>query len=314
MTAGSKPSGCTTSAVQSRRLAAGDAAAGPSYMQALRRDHAGLSRVLREIDTQAARLTREPDLSGPLLTEAMRYLLRYHHAYHHPREDRLFARIRARDAALDATLANLSDEHETGEAEAERLARDLEAATAKQLRGRIGQRLAERVNEYVRHTRAHMRHEEAVFYARAEAALSAQDWREVIDSDHGPQDPLTDLARMGRSYPRLAARLGLTVTHLGLLERVEPVSTELKLQMLALTDLYGGLVHDALDLGRSHVKRMMAVRGPGALVSAVGEMTRANLDFAGRCLLSPPRWAINTGAALIVASLKPYLEPRLPPD
>lgn len=288
----------------------GELAPGSTYMRALRRDHAGLSRMLREIDLQAGRLSHEPEEARALLVEAMRYLLGYHHAFHHPREDRLFARIRARDTALDATLADLSDEHEVGEAEAERLACDLETATSKQLRGRLGKRLTERVNEYVRHTRAHMRHEEAVFYARAEAALNPEDWREVIDSDHGPQDPMAGLAEMGRSYPRLAVRLGLPLTHLGLLERVEPVSEELKLQMLALTDLYGGLLHDALDLGRSHVDRLLAVRDPGGLLSALGGMARDNLDFAGRCLLSPPRWAVNTGAALVAASLRPYLEPR----
>ncbi len=287
---------------------------GSVYMRALRRDHAGLSRVLREIDTQAARLTKAHDDAGPLLAEAMRYLLRYHHAFHHPREDRLFARIRERDPELDATLADLSDEHEVGEAEAERLARDLEAATVKQLRGRSGRRLAERVNEYVRHTRAHMRHEEAGFYARAEAALDAEDWRYIIGSDHGPQDPLADLAEMGNSYPRLASSLGLPVIHLGLLDPVEPLSEEMEEQLLALTDLYGGLLHDALDLGRSNLDRLLAVRSPRSLAGAVKEITRANLDFAGRCLLSPPRWAINTGAALIAASLKPYLEPRPPEE
>ncbi len=281
---------------------------GAAYMRALRRDHAGLSRVLRQIDTQAAHLTETPEEAGPLLTEAMHYLLRYHHAHHHPREDRLFARIRARDSALDATLADLSDEHEVGEAEAQLLADELEGASTRQLRGRRGRRLAARVNKYVRHTRAHMRHEEAVFYARAEAVLKPEDWREIIDSDHGPQDPLADLAEMGQHYPALAASLGLPVTHLGLRERVEPLSTELKLQMMALSDLYGGLLHDALDLGRGNVERLMAVRSPGALAGAVSDITRANLGFAGRCMFGPPRWAVNTGAALIAASLRPYLD------
>ncbi|MGY6553954.1 MAG: hemerythrin domain-containing protein [Wenzhouxiangella sp.] len=289
---------------------AGSAAPGMAYMQDLRRDHAGLSRVLREIDTQAARLTEAPADAGPLLAEAMRYLLRYHHAFHHPREDRLFARIRARDSGLETTLADLSDEHEVGEAQAEVLARDLEAATLKQLRGRVGRRLAGRVNEYVCHTRAHMRHEEAVFYARAEAALHVQDWLEIIASDHGPKDPLADLAEMGKRYPRLAASLGLPVTHLVLRERVEPLSEELEQQWLALTDLYGALLHDAVDLGRGNLNRLLAVRSPRSLAGAVGEITRANLDFAGRCVFGPPRWAVNSGAALIAASLKPYLAPR----
>lgn len=285
-----------------------------AYMQALRRDHAGLSRVLREIDAQGERLGTEPDEVRPLLSEAMRYLLRYQHAFHHPREDRLFARIRARDAALDATLAELSEEHEIGELEAERLAHDLDSASTRQLRGRVGRRLAARVNDYVRHTRAHMRHEEAVFYARAESALDASDWREIIAGDHGPQDPMTGLSEMGRSYPRLAASLGLPVTHLGLLDRVEPLSAELRLQLLGLTDVYGGLLHDGLELGRSNLDQLLAVRDPAGLLGTLGGLARDNLSFAGRCLLAPPRWAVNTGAALLVASLRPYLEPRPPQD
>lgn len=285
---------------------------GQAYMLGLRRDHAGLSRMLREMDTQAGRLTREPEAARPVLVEAMGYLLRYQHAFHHPREDRLFARIRSRDSALEETLAGLTDEHETGEAQAERLAQDLQQATIRQLRGRIGNRLAEQVNDYVRHTRAHMRHEEAVFYARAEDVLDEADWQAIISSDHGPEDPMTDLARMARQYPALAANLGVPVSELGLVERVEPVSAELRLQMLALTDLYGGLMHDALDLGRSHLDRLLAVRGPVDLGGALGGIAADNLRFAGRCLVSPPRWAINTGAALLVASLRPYLETRPP--
>jgi len=292
--------------------ARGDQDPGHGYMLALRRDHAGLSRMLREIDIQAGRLSHEPEPARSLLVEAMRYLLRYHHAFHHPREDRLFARIRARDAALDQTLIGLSEEHESGEAAAERLAADLEAASIRQLRGRPGARLAERVNEYVGHTRTHMRHEEAVFYARAEAVLSAEDWREVIESDHGPQDPITNLAQMGQLYPALAAQLGVPVSHLGLVEQVQPLSDELRLQMLALTDLYGGLLHDAFNLGRSNLNRMLAVRSARDLSEALSGLTADNLSFAGRCLFSPPRWAVNTGAALLVASLRPYLKPDQP--
>lgn len=285
---------------------------GHAYMLALRRDHAGLSRVLREIDAQAGRLTHEPERARPVLVEAMSYLLRYHHAFHHPREDRLFARIRERDAALDETLEGLSDEHVSGEREAGRLARDLAAASIRSLRGRNGRRLAGRVNDYVRHTRAHMRNEEAVFYARAEDALSPEDWAEVIAADHGPQDPIADLVEMGGRYPNLAASLGVPVSHLGLDERVQPVSDELRLQLLALTDLYGGLVYDAVDLTRTNLDRLLAVRGGASLVRALGDMASDNLRFAGRCLTQPPRWAVNTGAALIAASLRPYLRRRPP--
>jgi len=280
---------------------------GADFMQALRRDHAGLSRVLREIDTQAARLADEPARSRPVLIDALRYLLRYHHAFHHPREDRLFGRIRSRDAALDETLKSLSDEHEMGERQAGELAGALERTTLRGLRGRPGLRLAEQIVAYVRHTRIHMRNEEAVFYVRAERVLDQQDWTDVIAADDGSQDPITDLACMSEDYPHLAEKLGLAVHHLGLVERTGPLSEELRLQLLALTDVYGGLAYDALALGRDHLDRLLAVRGPSSLVRAAGEISSANLRFAGQCLVRPPRWAINSTAAFVVAGLRPYL-------
>ena len=41
----------------------------------LRADHAGLSRVLREIDSQQELLRTDPDSAQPMLAEAVRYLL-----------------------------------------------------------------------------------------------------------------------------------------------------------------------------------------------------------------------------------------------
>ncbi|HMA98778.1 MAG TPA: hemerythrin domain-containing protein, partial [Wenzhouxiangella sp.] len=121
---------------------------GPDFMKALRRDHAGLSRVLREVDVQAARLTEDPASVRPVLVDALRYLLRYHHAFHHPREDRLFARIRARDTSLDDSLGELSHDHEAGEHQLSDLADSLDKMSPGRLRGKAGQRLSERVQGY----------------------------------------------------------------------------------------------------------------------------------------------------------------------
>ncbi|TVS12506.1 MAG: hypothetical protein EA419_04790 [Wenzhouxiangella sp.] len=277
-------------------------------MQSLRLDHAGLSRVLREIDTQVGLLARQPDQARSVLVEALDYLLHYHHTFHHPREDRLFARIRARDTELDETLRDLTHEHEAGERQTGELAAELAALSTRQLRGQRGQRLADQVNAYVRHTRLHMRNEEAVFYRRAERVLEPEDWSAIIAADDGSLDPMTDLALMAARYPRLAENLGLPVKHLGLVERTQPISDELRLQMLALTDLYGGLLHEALELARGNVDQLLAVRSPSGLVRAVGDISSNNLRFAGQCLTRPPRWAVNGGAAIVVACLRPYLK------
>ncbi|MEE4295166.1 MAG: hemerythrin domain-containing protein [Wenzhouxiangella sp.] len=285
-------------------------APGSEFMRTLRRDHAGLSRVLRELEVQAARLVQVPEQAAPVLADALSYLLRYHHAFHHPREDRLFARIRAQDKGLDTPLAELSHDHEVGEEQLSDLVDLLNALNDRQLRGKSGQELADRIQEYVRHTRVHMRDEEAVFYARAEGVLDGRDWREVIAADDGRKDPMTDLVEMSSRYPRLAEQLGLPVQQLGLIERASPVSEALREQMLSLIDLYGGLAYDMLDLGRGHIDRLLSVRGPVSLAKAMGEMSSANLKFVGRCLTRPPRWAINSAASVLVASLRPYLRER----
>ncbi len=286
------------------------AAAGSAFMRSLRRDHAGLSRVLRELEVQASKLTFAPDQAAPVLVDALRYLLRYHHSFHHPREDRLFARIRAQDEELDEVLGELSDDHEVGEEQLAELAHSLDTLSDVELRGKSGRELSAQLQEYVHHTRAHMRDEEAIFYARAEDILDRRDWREVIAADDGRQDPMTDLVEMSSLFPRLAEQLGLPVQQLGLIERNSPVGVALHRQMLALVDLYGGLAYDALDLGRGHIRKMLSVRGPVSLARAIGEISSANLQFVGRCITRPPRWAINSAAALLVAGLSPYLNKR----
>ncbi len=279
---------------------------GHAFMRALRQDHVGLSRVMREIDTQAHRLTEDPEGARAILVDAFRYLLRYHHAYHHPREDRLFAHIRARDDELEQTLQKLSHEHESGEQETERLADDLTHASSEDLAGEYGAALVNRINDYLRHTRTHMRHEETVFYSRAERVLTDEDWL-AITADDGPDDPITDIRTMRASYPALARSLDDPTSHLGLNRPERSSSNELRLQVLALTDLYGGLMYEAIDLTRTNFRRLKSARGPVSLVRAAGTIYADNLRFAGQCVTRPSRWAVNTGAGLIVGWLKPYM-------
>ena len=164
-----------------RRLAARTSDAADRFMRLLRDDHAGLSRVLREIDAQQSMLRSSPETARPVLGEAMRYLLVYQHSVHHPREDRLFARIRGREPGLYRNMRSLVREHRTGQQQAEALAGELSRATLAQLRGRTGERLAKQLQAYVRHTRAHMRREEAVFYTGSERVLRASDWAALME-------------------------------------------------------------------------------------------------------------------------------------
>ena len=289
-----KPSGTTTD----------NKASAVAFMQRLRHDHAGLSRLLRAIDGTIDRMAKEPEAVQPFLVEAFEYLLAYQHGYHHPREDRLFEKIRAKRPALADTLAKLEEEHETGEHETAELAEDLAAATSDQLRGRKGERLAARIQGYVRHTRLHMRNEETVFYARAEQVLNKSDWADIIDKD-GLQDPLADMESLAEAYPGLAAHFRLSTRHLGHSTASAPNASAMHNHVLGLTDLYGGLMHEGFDLTRRNANRLLAVRGPVGLVRAVTAIATDNLRFAGQCVTRPSRWAIDTGTELVSARIKP---------
>ncbi|NBD96162.1 MAG: hypothetical protein GVY11_06785 [Gammaproteobacteria bacterium] len=269
-------------------------------MRRLRQDHVGLSRVLRTIDSLLDRLTREPETVLPILVDAFGYLLGYQHAFHHPREDRLFARIQRKRPALQDTLARLGHEHESGEREAARLAKDLTAVTAQDLSGSAGDDFVRRIREYVVAARVHMRDEEAVFYVRAETALSASDWSSILSHDDA-RDPLTDLAELARAYPELAAYLDQPVRHLGQADTETSGGNAWHRPLLALTDLYGGLLHEGVDLTRRNLGRLLAVRGPIGLVGAVGAISTDNLRFAGRCVTRPSRWAIDTASGWLSA-------------
>jgi|GEM_PF-6629331 len=74
---------------------------------------------------------------------------------------------------------------------------------------------------------------------------------------------------------------------------------------LALTDLYGGLIHDGLDLARRNARRLLSIRGPTSLARAVTSITTDNLRFAGQCLTRPSRWALDTGTDWLVERIRP---------
>jgi len=270
-----------------------------AFMQRLREDHAGLSRVLRAIDGQAERLTAEPEAVRPVLVEAFDYLLAYQHGFHHPREDRLFGKINGKRPALAETLDQLTEEHASGEHETAQLATALKSATPDDLRGRSGEQLAARIEDYVRYARQHMRHEEAVFYARAENVLGRADWAEIVE-DEGLQDPMADTEALAVDYPELAAHLDAASQSLGPTGVEHVARGDMRQHFFELTDVYGGLIHDGLDLARRNTRRLLSIRGPLSLADAVATITSDNLRFAGQCIVRPSRWAISTGAEWLI--------------
>jgi hemerythrin-like domain-containing protein len=220
------------------------------FMQLLRSDHAGLSRVLREIDLQQSRLQSSPESARPVLSEAMRYLLVYQHSVHHPREDRLFASIRAREPGLYRNMNRLVREHRTGQQRAEALAGELARATPSQLRGKRGQQLAKQLQQYVQHTREHMKREEAVFYTGSERVLRPSDWSTLMEGSQ-QRDPAGDLQRLAARYPRLAERLLQPERHVSETgARRAPRREGLRVCAERVIEFYAQLAHETIDLAR----------------------------------------------------------------
>jgi len=274
---------------------------GASFMRRLRTDHSGLSRVLREIDTQQAMLRSHPGSARPVLAEAMRYLLQYQHGIHHPREDRLFARIQEREPQLYRDMQRLTRQHRAGQRHAEQLAADLHAFDRAQLRGGKGARLARQLRNYVRLTRAHMRREEAVFYARAENALHAADWRKLAAGDTA-SDPMLDPRRLATRYPLLSKRFAQPVREVG---GPGPFAARANIGeavwhgLEQLVEISGELAHDALELARANLDSVRAIRSPADIVRAARPIHARTLHFTRRCVMQPVYWARDTAGTLI---------------
>lgn len=240
----------------------GKVPAAARFMQMLREDHAGLSRVLREIDVQASQLQSVPGAARPVLAEALRYLLVYQHSIHHRREDQLFARVRARQPRLYRNMQQLVREHRAGHQQAERIAAELSQATLVQLGGRTGLQLAMQLQQYVQHTRDHMRREEAVFYAGSERVLRASDWAALMAGPM-PRDPAADPQRFAARYPRLAERMSRPQREVfGIRETV--AGTDLRARAERVVERWAGLLHQAIDAARCLAQAVVRLGSKGS--------------------------------------------------
>jgi hemerythrin-like domain-containing protein len=276
----------TRSSARPRTLAAAE-----EFMKLLRDDHSGLSRVLREIDAQQTALRSSPETARPVLVEAMRYVLVYQHSVHHPREDQLFAKIRDREPMLYRNMHRLVMEHRIGQQRAEALARELAHATPAQLRGKAGVRLSRQLQDYVRHTREHMRREEAVFYTGSARVLKASDWAAIMAGPM-PRDPAGNLHRLATRYPRLAARLAQperAVTGHGEHETMPQERPGIRQRAEVVAELCGEMLHETADLARLGIADLRTVRSPVGLVRVSMGMGARSVQYAARLARLPFR-------------------------
>lgn len=226
------------------------------FMSLLRADHARQSRLLRKIDALAPGLRDRPQMVLPFLGEAMQYLLQYQHGHHHPREDLLFEAVGGRAPRLRAEMLDLQRQHRGGQRSIEAIVSSLEKFTPDRWHGPAGARLARSLHDYTARLRDHMRAEERVFYARSEETLGDADWNALL-TRATPADPMTDAQRLRQEYPHVARLLAQVITEVPGFGGRKPGPSSASAQRLRallerrhleLTEIYGEMIHDALDL------------------------------------------------------------------
>lgn len=253
-------------------------------MELLRADHAGLSRVLREIEVQQASLTVFPEMTRLVLMEAIRYLLVYQHSVHDPREDHLLRRVRVRQPHVYRNMRQLLQEHRTGRDRALMLAQALNRATADQLRGATGMHIARLLRAYVKQARDHMRRAEVLFYPSAERGLTGSDWS-ALTSGPAMRDPAGDLNRLAARYPRLAQRLAQPerlIGDRGDHERHVTGRPSLREDLERVAERIAELLHDSADLARSGLSDLRRARSPLRLAAITLDVGLKSWRLAGR--------------------------------
>ena len=276
-----------------------------SFMQRLRTDHAGLSRLLREIDMQQSLLRTDPESARPLLVEALRYLLQYQHAFHDPREDRLFARIQQRTPHLTRDMQRL-------------LPRAPYRATA---RGapccgpgsrndgatiRAAGRQAGTGTSGLRapHAQSHAPRRGRVLCALRTRAQGTADWQALVFW-RPMNDPMTDSRRFAtdtRCWPRVLRSSVREIGGAGDAPSSSHLSSRASAQSGAtLRGLWGVAARRARpDAGE--FRQPARIRSPAGLMRVVRPVYSRNRRFAGRCVTEPARWIRETAGAIFAAS------------
>jgi hemerythrin-like domain-containing protein len=176
----------------------------PRAIEQLQTDHRNMTRLLhllrRELD--AYRAGRPPDFD--LLNGIMDYTLTYPDLCHHPLENLIYEKMIARDPAARSAVGDLLKEHgHLGD-----LTRKLAAALKNIAQdSEIPRAWFESiVEEYLTSNEKHIAGEERIFFPRAAATLTPEDWRTIDAAAGGKDDPLFG-GKVAKDYRALYERI-----------------------------------------------------------------------------------------------------------
>lgn len=168
----------------------------------------GMQYFVREIDQGK----QGPDLK--VFRAMLFYIDQFPDRVHHPKEDQyLFAALRGRNAELDETIADLEQQHETGE----QLVRRLNQALARyEFEGASAfPGFRDLILEYAGFYFGHMRLEEEIILPAAEKLLTESDWKSINTAFSSNCDPLTGVETKGNFDKLFSLIVNITPAPMG---------------------------------------------------------------------------------------------------
>jgi hemerythrin-like domain-containing protein len=159
-----------------------------NVVQALRREHSSMTKLLDALERQIAEFDRGARPDYDIVAGVIDYCLTYPDLYHHPKEDLVFAKLQARDPAAAEAIGDLRGEHESLAETTRRLAATLRQVLneAEMPRDSVHAAAAKFIGFY----RKHIEMEETRFFPAALMALTEADWAEIEGRLSERQDPL----------------------------------------------------------------------------------------------------------------------------
>lgn len=160
----------------------------PEVLEELRREHAGISGVLRVLERQLRAIEDAEHPDFDLLDAVVEYFSGFPQRCHHPKEDMVYAQLRRRDPVVASAIGDLDAEHRKLAAQLHDFAAGLAAMEGEAELPRAT--IVSLARDFIALQRQHIADEETHFFPAAERALRSQDWMALAASVHRAPDPL----------------------------------------------------------------------------------------------------------------------------
>ncbi|MGF1613300.1 MAG: hemerythrin domain-containing protein [Gammaproteobacteria bacterium] len=159
-----------------------------SVIKKLRIDHANMSRLLDELETQIGLFHAGENADYVLMMDIMQYMSHYPDLFHHPREDLIFGKLVERDPSTRLVVNELLHKHEVLADSGKQFIDSLQTVLSEALVER--EALEAQGRNYVKTLRRHINIEESQVFPLAERVLDENDWHDIENAMDAMEDPL----------------------------------------------------------------------------------------------------------------------------